>query len=413
MMPTSIPTRRVTLVVDGARYDAWTSVTITRDLGEIAGSFDLELDDLGRTSTALPAGLHGGGIPFAKFQAVQILLDDEAVLVGYIDVVAPSIGAGTVGVRVTGRDKVGPAVDCAAAPFGPVEYRKIRLEALAAKLCEPFGITVRAEVDTGDPIDKVSIDTGETVMSVLEKYQRKRAVLFVSDGIGCLIITRSGKGRTPGDIRFPGNVVSSQGQFDGRHQFSPVVVKGQGEHAGGKRAKKAALDRDALPLDAPPAASADADEATGVESRATSIMGVAWDDEVPLWRPAVKTARAKGELKDADTEAKWWVSTARGKAESCGYTLPNWRANGVLWRPNEMVPVADAYQRIDKDLLIAGVNYVYDAEGTRCEMRVCGREAYDLLPEGDEEGGGKGGKGKGRKGKRHTSTDLDKTAEPL
>ncbi len=407
MMPASSPTRRVTLVVDGLPYDAWTTVTISRDLGEIAGSFDLDLDDLGRTSSALPYGLHGGGIPFAKFQAVQLLLDGELVLVGYIDMVGPSIGAGTVGVRVTGRDKVGQLVDCAAAPFGPVEYRKIKLEALAAKLAEPFGVTVRAEVDTGDPIEKVSIDTGETVMSVLEKYQRKKAVLFVSDGIGGLVITRSGNGRAPGRIVCPGNVVSSQGQFDGRQQFSPVVVKGQGEHGGGKRGKKAALDREALPLDTPLTPAPDADKPSGVESRATSIMGVAWDDEVPIWRPAVKTPRAKGSLVDADTEAKWWVSTARGKAESCGYTLPDWRADGTLWRPNEMVPVSDAYQLIEKDLLVAGVNYHYGADGTRAELRVCGREAYELLPEGDDdEGGGKGGK-------REKSTDLDRTAEPL
>lgn len=411
LTPASEATRRVTLEVDGAPYDAWTMVTIERDLGEIAGSFDLDLDDLGRTSAALPAGLHGGGVPFAKFQAVRLYLDGELVLVGWIDKVGPSIGAGTVGCRVTGRDKVGQLVDCAAAPFGPVEYRKIKLEALAAKLCEPFGITVRAEVDTGDPIAKVSIDTGETVMSVLEKYQRKRAVLFVSDGIGGLVITRSGNGRAAGRIVCPGNVVSSQGEFDGRHQFSPVVVKGQAEHGAGKRGKTAALDREALPLDAAPTPAADADASTGVESRATSIMGVAWDDTVPIWRPAVKTPRAKGSLKDADTEARWWVSTARGKAESIGYTLPDWRADGTLWRPNEMAAIADAYQQVEKDLLVAGVRYTYGSEGTRVELRVCGREAYELLAEGDDEGGKSSGKTK--KGKRKKSTDLDGTAEAL
>lgn len=408
--PAKEPSRRVALIVEGRRYDAWTQVTIIRDLGEIAGSFDLDLDDLGRSSSALPAGLHGGGLPFAKFQAVTLQLDGETVLVGWIDTVAPSIGGGTLGVRVGGRDRTGQLVDCAAAPFGPVEYRSIKLEALAAKLCEPFGVTVRAEVDTGDPIAKVSIDSGETVMSCLEKYARKRAVLLVSDGVGGLILTRSGKGRAPGDIRCPGNVVSSQGQFDGREQFSPVVVKGQAEHGAGKRAMKAPLDAEAVPLDAAPAPAADGDAPTGVESRATSIMGIAWDDTVPLWRPAVKTPRAKGSLKDADTEAKWWVSTARGKAESCGYTLADWRENGVLWRPNEMTMVADAYQLLEKDLLVAGVNYTYGADGTRAELRVCGREAYDRLPEGDDEGGGSGKSGKG---KTRKSTDLDGTAEAL
>ncbi len=401
-------TRRVMLEVVGVgRYDAWTLVTIARDLGEISGSFDLEVDDLGRTAAALPKGLHGGATPFTKFQEVKLYIDGELAMWGWIDVVSPSIQAGQVGVKVSGRDKTGQMVDCAAAPLGPVEYKKIKLERLAEILAEPWGIGVRAEVDTGEPIDKVSIDTGETAMSVLEKYARKRAVLLVSDGVGGLIITRSGKGRAPSDLRLPGNVAGSRGQFDGRKQFSVVYVKGQAGHAAGKRKKKAALDRTATPLDAPATAEGDADAPAGRESRGVSLLGIAYDDTVPIYRPAVKTSRAHGSLEDADTEAKWWVSTARGHAESVGYTLPDWRANGRLWRPNEMATVVDAYQLVDKDLLVAGVELTYDAQGTRAELRVCGREAYDLLPEDDEEGGSK----KGKKGKRKKSTDLDRTAE--
>lgn len=413
-MPAAQPTRRVLLEVVGVgRYDTWTRVALVRDLGEISGSFDLEVDDVGRTASALPAGLHGGGVPFVKFQEVKIYIDSELVLWGWVDGVSPSIATGTVGCRVYGRDKTGQMVDCAAAPLGPVEYTNIKLERLAEILAAPWGITVSAEVDTGEPIAKVSIDTGETAMSVLEKYARKRAVLLVSDGVGGLIITRSGTGRAPDDLSFPGNVGASRGTFDGRKQFSVVYVKGQSGHAAGKRKNKAALDRTATPLDAPAEpAETDADEPSGRESRATAILGIAYDDTVPIYRPAVKTSRAHGSLKEADTEARWWVSTARGNAERVDYTMPDWRVNGRLWRPNEMTRVEDAYQLVDKDLLIAGTAMNYDSQGTRTELRTCGREAYDLLPESDD-GDGKG-KGKGRgKGKKHKSTDLDRTAEGI
>lgn len=403
-------TRRVRLeVVGSGDYDAWTRVAIIRDLGEIAGSFDLEIDDLGRTAAALPAGLHGSAVPFQKYQEVKLYLDGDLVMWGWVDGVSPSIAVGTVGCRVYGRDKTGQMVDCAAAPLGPVEYKRIRLERLAEILAAPWGITVRVEVDTGDPIEKVSIDTGETAMSVLEKYARKRACLLVSDGVGGLVITRSGQGRAPGDLTFPGNVGSSRGTFDGRKQYSLVYVKGQAGHAAGKRKKKAALDRTATPLDDPVGAEADADAPSGRESRGVALLGVAYDDTVPIYRPAVKTSRAHGSLMEADTEAKWWVSTARGHAEHVDYTLPDWRANGRLWRPNEMTRVKDTYQQVDKDLLVAGVTINYDAQGSRAELRTCGREAYELLPEDDDEGGGKGR----RKGKKHRSTDLDRTAEGL
>lgn len=394
----SEPTRRVTLKVDGVTYTAWTEVEVVRDLAETCGSFRIATDDLARTVASLPGSRNSStGQPFAPFQKVEISLDGELILVGYIDAVAPSIDDRTVSVSIEGRDVVGDLIDCAAAPKGPVEYAKIKLEDLASRLCKPFGITVTAEVDTGDPIAKVSIDAAETVMSVLEKYARKRAVLIVSDGVGGLILTQSGKTRAPADIRFGENVLSAQGQFDGRRRFSDVFVKGQAGHAAGKRKSSAALDRTAQPLTAAPAGEADADKPSGRESRGVSIMGVAKDDEVGRWRPTVRSPRASGTLADAKKEAEWYVSCARGSGDTVDYEVGDWRATGTLWRPNQMTHVSDPYQDIDKDLLIAGVVYSYGQNGTRTRLRVTGREAYEALAEGDDD----------------ESTDLDGTAEAL
>lgn len=402
------PTRRVSLDYDGVPYDVWTEVEIVRDLSETCGEFRLTLDDLARTAAALPGSSHGSITqPFKPFKKVKLSIDGELVLVGHIDTVSPQISGDTLGVSVTGRDLVGDLVDCAAAPFGPVEYKDIELEDLATKLCAPFGITVRAEVDTGDPFDKVSIDAAETVMSVLEKYARKRRILIVSDGIGGLILTRSGNTRAPGDIRFGVNVVSSRGTFDGRHRFSPVVVKGQAGHAAGKRKKKAALDRTAAPLDQAPTPEADADAPSGRESRGVAIMGVATDPDIGRWRPTVRSPRAKGSLKDADAEAKWYVSTERGKGDTVEYEVHDWRTSGSLWRPNEMTHVRDPYQDVDKDLLVAGAVMTYGEQGTRTQLRVTGREAYDVVDDGEGEGGGSGGDDDDE------STDLDKTADPV
>ena len=399
------PTRRVTMLYDGLPYDVWTQVEVVRDLSEVCGSFHLQLDDLARTTAALPGSRHGSlSQPFKVFKPVKILIDGELVLVGHIDTVAPQISGDSLGVEISGRDLVGDLIDCAANPFGPVEYKEIKLEDLASALCKPFGITARAEVDTGDPIPKATIDEGETVMSVLEKYARKRRVLIVSDGIGGLILTRSGNTRAPSDIRFGFNVVGSHGTFDGKSRFSPVIVKGQAGEAAGKRKKSAALDRTAAPLDTPPTPEKDADGKTGRESRAVAIMGIAYDPDIERWRPTVRTHRAKGSLKDADAEARWYVSTERGKGDSVDYEVHDWRAFGTLWRPNEMTHVLDPYQDVDKDLLVAGVTFSYGEMGTRSNLRVTGREAYDIVDDGEDGEGGGGDE---------ESTDLDKTAEAL
>jgi prophage tail gpP-like protein len=410
----AIPTRRVVLEIDGARFTSWTEVTITRDLGEVCSSFEVATDDIARSAAALPGSRNTPSNAVLKpFQAVKITLDGELVLKGWIDIASPEISDRSVGVRISGRDVTGDLMDCAAAPLGPVEYKAIKLEALAAKLCQPFGVTVTAEVDTGEPIRKVSIEQTETVMSVLEKYTRKRAILMVSDGVGGLILTRSGTGRAPGDLRLGVNVAYGAGTFDGSKRYSVVYVKGQAGHAGGKRKAKAALDATAEPLDAAsgaPAADADADAATGREARAVTILGIAYDDEVGRYRPSVRTPRAaSASAEELQREAEWYVSTARGAGDSVEYDVHDWREGGTLWRANQMAHVIDAYQDIDKDLLIAGAVWRYGPRGTWTSLRVCGKEAYDLLEEADDEGGGGGGSKK----KRTKKTDVDVTAEPL
>jgi len=402
------PTQRVTLEIDGRRFTSFNEATITRDLGEVCSSFDLMTDDIARSAAALPGSRNVASNAILKqFQSAKIYLDGELVLKGWVDAVYPEITDRSVSVRISGRDVTGDLIDCAAAPLGPVEYKAIKLEDLASKLCKPFGITVTAEVDTGDPIKKVTIEPTETVMSVLEKYARKRAVLIVSDGVGGLIITRSGSDRAPGDIRLGINVAYGSGAFDGRERFSVVYVKGQAGHAGGKRKSKAALDATAEPLDA--VLDGDADAATGREARAVTIMGIAYDDEVGRYRPSVRTPRASSpSAEDLQREAEWYVSTARGAGDSVEYDAHDWREGGTLWRANQMTHVVDAFQDVDKDLLIAGVTWRYGMRGTWTSLRVCGKEAYDLLPEDDDEGGGS----KSKK-KRTRKTDVDVTAEPL
>lgn len=406
------PSASIALRIDGAIYQVWTRATITRDLSEIAGSFTVECDDIARAIAALPPKLHPIMSPaMLKWgPSVEVLVDGELVLKGWVEDVHPLITGKSVGVSISGRDVVGDLVDCAAAPLGPVEYRNLKLEDFASKICKPFGITVRAEVDTGEPFKKISIDTGETVMSAIEKLTRKRALLVISDGVGGLILTRSGQTRAPADIRLGDNITEARGSFSSKNRFSDVYVKGQIEGAAGKRKAAANLKVSDAPLTAAPAAGDD-DKPTGRESRAVSIKGHARDPEVTRYRPTVKQVRTASLLKDAQTQAEWYVNNARGASETVTYVRQGFRAAGALWRPNTMTSVSDPFNAITKDLLVAGVTLEYGAQGSTTQLRITGKEAYDKTMEGEgEKGGSKSGAKSSTKGE---SSDLDTEATPL
>jgi prophage tail gpP-like protein len=376
-------TRRVTLAVSGVNYDLWTRVEIIRDLSELCGSFTVELDDVARTMAALGT-VANNPVAIKRGQACTLSIDGEPVLIGWVEDVLPQISDRAVSVVISGRDRTGDLVDCAAAPDGPVEYHKIKLETLATKLCAPFRVSVRTEVDTGEPFDKVSIETAETVLSVLEKYCRKRAVLMVSDGVGGLLLTRAGTDRAAGEIVFGQTINASRGTFSDRARFSHYYVKGQSAEAGGQRGSTAPLDGTAQPLTTPPAAGG-GDAASGKEQRAVAIRGLAIDKEIKRWRPTVRLTRSQGSLDDAQSQAEWACSTAWGASERIEYSIPDLRCAGELWRPNTLVRVVDNFQGVDDDLLVAGVINAYGDMGSMSFVRVTRKEAYDIFPEDEEE----------------------------
>lgn len=377
--------RRVTLTVGGRVFGPWTEVEIVRDLSDIAGSFRLSYYDAARAARALrPAERPEGLMELKTGQEARVEIDGELVLLGWIDEVDLEWGPDHLNAVVTGRDRTGDLVDCAATVDGPAEYRGITLLEIARRIAAPFGIAVRSEVGAGRLFDRFSVDVAETAMSAIEKATRQAAVLLTSDGVGGLVLTKSGVRRAPHPLRLPGNVAVGRAKFNWRARFSDYIYKSQQEGAGHSRTGGPAQDHTATPLTAiPPAPAAAAGEARGIIR-----TGRARDPEVTRYRPRVRLVRSEGGGATAEAQADWMMRTARGQSEGLTYDVPDWRAGPVgaggqqrLWRPNELVAVVDPYAGIDRDMLIAAVTYRFDARGSRTELRVVGPEAFDRIQE--------------------------------
>jgi prophage tail gpP-like protein len=410
--PAAIGTRRVQLAVGGDAFDLWTRMEVNRSLGELSSSFQLEMRDPPRNIATFPWSTPGTGGPIKFGEPADILLDGEPVLKGWIEDVHPHIHEQRVTLYVSGRDVLCDPVDCHPDPRGKHEYRNIDLAEFCRRVLAKWPhITVRAEVDVGAKFDRMVVDTGETAMSAIEKYARRRAVLVVSDGVGGLLLTRSGKSRAGGVIEMPGNAISLAGNFSARERFSDYFVKGGTEKSGG-RGKTPALDAEAEPLDSPREAEGDQSGETHAEAAGSLIMGHASDPEVTRWRPHIAMSRTSTSNTDAQAYADWLMRTRRGKAEQADYELPDWRADsGALWRLNEIVPVIDSYSLLQRDMLMHRICYQYSDRGERTKAGICGPEAYDKIAEG-ERGKARGG-GRGKAGKTGGGTALDSTANPL
>lgn len=377
------PTRRVTLRAGGQEHSLWTSVEITRDLADISASFILELHDAARIRRALP-GPTPSPLPAALEAGAEarLLIDGELVLVGYVDDVKLTWSADGLTFGVSGRDRTGDLVDCAASLAGPVEYRGLTLTEIVTRICAPFDIKVRAETDVGAAFPLFSIDVAETAMEAIEKACRQRAVLATSDGVGGLVLTRGGNRRAPAPLSLPGNVQDAVITRSWRERHSAYVVKGQMKPP---RSGGPALVSDAAPVtpETPPAGRpVQAQERTAIVQ-----TGRADDSEITRYRPLVTLAKAQSGGASVQTQAEWQLRVARGKSDVLTYTVLDWRAGDAdaLWRPNELSTVDDPLAGILGDMIVAGVTYQYGEKGSLTRLQLMGPEAFDLVPEGSDD----------------------------
>lgn len=361
------------------------SAEVTRDLEELCSGFQLEVLDTARTRAALPGWWRPPGDvpPLAAGQRVEILLDGETVLLGWIDRITVDYAANSLSVRVEGRDLAADLVDCAAAPFGPAEYSGLLLPDLCARLCRPFGLTVRAEVPCAPAFPRFGIDVSETCLSALEKAARQRAVLLVSDGVGGLVVTRGGRGEAPAPLRFGENVHTMQACFDWTSRFGLYLVKGQGRAV----VARPPLDRTASPLTAAAPDRRPVPTAPDGNRPGVVMTGRAEDQAVSRFRPTVEQAKSQSGGPSVSEQAEWRMRTARAKSESLTVTVADWRAgpDDRLWRPNERVLVDDPLSGASAQLLVAAVTWRWtERDGAVTELRLCGCDAFDVLSEAEE-----------------------------
>lgn len=392
-------------VIDGQPFDAWTSASISRDMNDLAGAFSIVISDATRSLATLPYASFPSILRARPGQAVMAYADDELCLVGWVDKISPDIDGEQASVTLEGRDKTGDLVDSAALVEGAAEYKNVKLEDAAGRIAKPFGLSVKCDIDSGDPFLRYSLDLSETAKSAIEKGCRSRHAFVLSDGVGGLVITRTGKMRAPDGLRLPGNVLRAGGSFDWSKRQSETIVRGQREFAG--------KDRTAEPLVTPAASPVNPDahepgdgSATETERKGTVATGRAKDDEITRYRPIVHLARSKAETASAQEEADWRMRTKRGESEEHRYTVRGHSANGRMWRINELAAVEDEYLGVNRDMLISKVEFRQDSDGAETDLTVISPEAFDKVAVGARRTNAPASRSK-------ATGSLDSTAERL
>lgn len=334
----------VTLTVGGRRFEAWKTVSVAKGIADVAGAFSLEYAE--RTSeTSEPVRVRRG-------ESCVVSVGGETVITGWIDAATPDFDPENRTLRVEGRDKASDLVDCSALNT-PGVWRGRTLIQIATDLVKPFGLSIEAAADVGQPFRQFAIEQGETVWDAIERLARFRGLLAVSTAEGGLRFIRPGQARAGFSLRQGVELIAASAGHDGRDRFSTYVLKGQ---------------------------SAGDDEVNGVA--AAGPRAEVTDPGVTRHRPLLIIAEEQATLSSLRDRAAWEASRRAAEGETADLTVQGWRdPTGAIWKADQLVRVVSSWLDIDAEMLIADVTFSLTPEtGSTTVLRCVPPDAYRPEP---------------------------------
>lgn len=336
----------VRLKIDGREFGGWKRITIRRGLEQLAATFELSVTERWAGQDVVR--------PIAPGSACTVLVSGTPVIIGYVDDVGIDYGDKSHTVTVSGRDKTGDLIDCSAPS---TQFSGRTLAQVATDLCKPFGVGVKVATDIGGEFSRLKNNEGDSIFDTLEPAARIRAVLLLSDGLGNLVLSRTGTQRISDALELGRNVFKANGNFSHRDRFSSYQVKGQ---------------------------MAGTDEWNTED--AAHPLGTASDKAIKRHRPLTLLAEEQVDESSAKERAQWERNVRYGRSRRITYTVKGWHHSRGLWQPGFMVPVKDSFLGVNDDRLISGVSLTLDEGGFNSRLDVLPREAFERieLPEPGE-----------------------------
>jgi len=326
-------------MIDGQRWQSWKSLHLSRSMEQMAGSFQVNLAQ--KHEKNFMASAVRIGLP------VHIEIEGQIVLDGYIDAINHAYDANAADITITGRDKSGDLVDCAATCDGPFEFHHQKLDQVIAHVIAPFNIDLHVNTDVGAPFERVAIQPGETAHSLIDRLCRFRAVLPLSNGIGGLVLVKPSAARSRGRLVYGKNILAGQVTMDGSGRHSLTILQGYNE---------------------------DGDISEGRVS----------DERITRYRPSVIMAESQAFDMSLETRAIWQRNMARARGTRAVYEVVGWYQDidtKTLWQPNTLVWVKDLARAINREMLITALTFIRDGRGTITRLELVLPESYDLIPE--------------------------------
>ncbi len=356
----------IKLEVSGVQYDNFT-----------AASCEIRLDALANTFSFEAVAAEGEPLPFKGGESCRVIVEDQAVLTGSIEIVDVSYDATDHIITVQGRDKTGDLLDSTLDAISDLKGQSLTLKRIIERAIDDIS---GPDIKPADKIkviegvatapfeaaqDVVSAEAGDNAFDFIEKYSRKRQVLLTSDSDGNVVITSGSGVEAAGSVQHvigatDNNVVASSFSFDTTGRFNVYKFASQ-------------LNPLALVL---------AGE-TGLDS-VVDQSGRTSDPDVRIGRQMILISEAPNSDDQNVSRAKWEANIRKARGLVYSVTVPGYRvdptdATSALWQINRLYQIVDDYLGKSEPMLCNSVTFTLDTDGgQQTSLSFVDEKAYSL-----------------------------------
>jgi prophage tail gpP-like protein len=311
----------ITLEVKGKKFEGWHNVEITASIKEVARSFSLQtFQDL--------------ALDIKAQDECKIYINKKLFITGYIEITDLRFDANGTGATFSGRSKTADFIDCSPEIKG--NFKNKNIIEVAKILAAPYGISVKSNVDF-KKIPLTAYNQGESCFDYLSRIAEKNALVLTTNEKGDLLITKAAETDSNQKIDKQSRIISAGSVENWADRFSEYVVKGQSD-------KK-------------------------------STQTVFKDSGVKRNRKKIVTDDTNTD--DTSQYAENIALRTAGQGLSANVTLAGFN---FVYEPNTLIFVSHEYLRLDQNMLIEGVRYSVDNNGSQIQIDLIDPQAYGGKP---------------------------------
>lgn len=336
------PVPSIRLSIGGLAHDTWDGWSVESDLLTPADAFELELHT--KNATRLPDVIKEGA-------PCSLTLDGDRVLTGQIDEFEHDVSRQGISMRINGRDRAAPLVDCSA-PF--VSMREASLAQILDQVVKPLGAyQVEIRADKAKTRRRIQIEPGQTAWEALLQVAEANGLWpwvepdgrliiggpdYNAPPVGVLVMREDGVGN---------NVQRLSVRRSIANRYSQITVLGQhGQY-----------DND------------------GLDTKRSHLRSVIQDDTLArrgIFRPKVIIDSASENQDMATTRARKLLADSRLEGFEIRAIVKGHRAdNGQVWNPGQRVIVRSEPHGLDAIyFLMSRTLRLSRGEGAITELRL-------------------------------------------